>query len=180
MIMNTYLLETGIHPFAAEWFWSFKAADRNDQKAMQACSSLILAGWGRGEANLGKDECNRCRTISSTMQSNTTIVCNQQVSTGQFRVTVDGQGRVKRSKLIGELNYDDPRIFNHTTSVLNFTAQLGKLISVPPGEVVDYGIMHNDNSSHSFLNFIGEYLINKTLSNPSTLPPSFEDAQQAL
>jgi len=40
--------------------------------------------------------------------------------------------------------------------------------------------MHNDNSSHSFSQFIGEYLINKTLSDPSTSSLSFEDAQHAL
>ena len=180
--MDIKLLKTGIHPFAVEWDWSLKAANRSDQKAAQACSSLILTGWGRGVANLSKeDKFPYLKTMSATMQSNTTLVCSQQISTGEFRVTVDGEGRVKRSKLIGELKYDDPRIFNHSTSVGNFTAQLARLLSAPPGLVLDfYGLMHNDNSSHSFLHFVGEFLINKTLSNPSTPSPSFEDAQNAL
>ena len=180
--MSEHLLKTGIHPFAVEWVRSLKAADQSDQKAQQACSSLILAGWGRGEANLGQERGYYLprKTISATMQSNTTIVCSQQISTGKFKVTVDGEGRVKRSKLIGELKYDDPRIFNHSTSVGNFTAQLAKLLRRSPGQLLDDGIMHNDNSSNSFLHFIGEYLINKTLSNPSTPSPSFEDAQHAL
>ena len=114
------------------------------------------------------------------MQSNTTIICSQQISTGQFKVTVDGEGHVKKSKLIGELKYNDPTIFNHTTTVGNFTAQLAILFRTPPGKRIDGGIMHNDNSSRGFSQFIGEYLINKTLSDPSTPPPSFEDAQQAL
>jgi len=179
--MDYSWLKTGIHPFAAEWVWGLKASNGSDQKAVQACSSLILAGWGRGAANLSKEGIySYAGKASATMQSNTTIVCSQQISTGQFKVTVDGQGRVKRSKLIGELKYDDPRIFNHSTSVWNFTAQLAKLLSGAPQHSLDYGIMHNGNSSHSFLHFIGEYLINKTLSNPSTPSPSFEDAQNAL
>ena len=172
-------LKPGIHPFAVEWVWGLKASDDGDQKAVQACGSIILAGWGRGEANV-VDKANSYRNTFTTMQSNTTIICNQQISTGEFRVTVDGEGRVKRSKLIGELKYDDPRIFNGSTSVGNFTAQLAMLLRAPPRKGLDFGIMHNDNSSNSFPQFIGEYLINKTLSDPSTPSPSFEDAQEAL
>ncbi|PUU73743.1 hypothetical protein B9Z19DRAFT_1196717 [Tuber borchii] len=104
----------------------------------------------------------------------------QQISTGEFRVTVDGEGRVKRSKLSGELKYDDPGIFNLLTSVGNFTAQSAMLLRIPPPQRLDVGIMHNDNQSHSFSQFIGEYLINKTLSDLSTPSPNFEDAQHAL
>ena len=96
-------------------------------------------------------------------------------------MTVDGQGHVNRSKLIGELKYDDPRIFNGSTSVGNFTAQLARLLSKPPRTASTvFTILHNDNSPHSFLHFIGEYLINKTLSDPATPPPSFEDAEHAV
>jgi len=176
-------LKTGTHPFAMGWVWSLRASNESDQKAVQACSSLILSGWGRGEARvvprfMDGDPFNK--NISATMQSNTTIICTQQISTGEFRVTVDGEGRVRRSKLIGELKYDDPRIFNRSTSVGNFTSQLAKLLSVPPGYGSDSGIMNSGNSSHSFPHFVGEYLINKTLSKPSTPSPSFEDAQHAL
>ena len=177
--MSSTLLKPGTHPFAVEWVSSLKASDGNDQKAVQACGGLILAGWGRGEANLVEED-KFSRKTSTTMQSNTTIICSQQISTGEFRVTVDGEGRVKRSKLIGELKYNDPRIFNYSTSVGNFTAQLARLLSAPPKNGFDFGIMHNDSSSHSFSQFIGEYLINKTLSDPSTPSPSFEDAQLAL
>ena len=175
--MNADSLKQGTHPFAMEWDWGLKASDGSNQKAVQACGSLILAGWGRGEANH-----DAMGTTSVTMQSNTTILCSQQISTGEFRVTVDEEGRVKRSKLIGKLKYDDPRIFDRSTSVGNFTAQLAMLLRVPPKQGFDVGIMHNDNdnTSHSFAQFIGEYLLNKTLSDPATTSPSFDDAQQAL
>ena len=180
--ISTQMLKEGTYPFAVEWVWGLKASNISDQKGEQACSSLILASWGRGEAN--RKELDRVdpylnTTIPTTMQSNTTIICSQQISTGKFKVTVDGEGHVKKSKLIGELKYNDPTIFNRSTSVGNFTAQLAKLFYAPRGKCV-FGIMHNDNSSHSFSQFIGEYLINKTLSDPSTPSPSFEDAQQAL
>ena len=181
--MGPELLKTGTHPFAVEWVWNLVAADSNDQKAMQACSSLILASWGRGEANLlvaEKDEVNSFTNFSATMKSNTTIICSQQISTGEFRVMVDGAGRVRGSQLIGELKYDDPRIFNASTSVGNFREQIVYLLIQPASNELTFGTMHNDNSSHSFSQFIGEYLINKTLSNPATPPPSFEDAQLAL
>ena len=195
--INADFLNPGTHPLAAEWVWGLQASNRSDQKAMQACHSLILAGWGRGEANIVDPippiskplTTNTSQALaaaifrkkgSANMQSNTTIICSQQITTGEFRVTVDDEGRVKRSKLIGELKYDDPRIFNRSTSVGNFTAQLAKLLRLPPKQKYDVGIMHNDNTSHCFSLFIGEHLINKTLSNPSTPPPSFEDAQQAL
>jgi len=179
--MNDQLLKPGTHPFAVEWVWGLKASDGSDQEAVRACGSLILAGWGRGEVNNSiPDKSGSLRETSATMKSNTTIICSQQISTGEFRVTVDGEGRVKRFKLIGELKYDDPGIFNNSTSVGNFTAQLAMLLRVPPRRGLDFGIMHNDNLSHSFSQFIGEYLINKTLSDPSTPSPSFEDAQQAL
>ena len=176
--MNAEFLKQGTHPFAMEWLWGLEASNGSDQKAAQACGSLILAGWGRGEAN--HDAGRALGRTSVTMQSNTTIICSQQISTGEFMVTVDGEGRVKRSELIGELKYDDPRIFNRSTSVGNFTAQLAMLLRVPPKQGFDVGIMHNDNTSSCFSQFIGEYLINKTLSDPSTPSPNFEDAQHAL
>jgi len=176
--MDGQLLKPGAHPFAVEWVWGLEASDGSDQKAVQACSSLILAGWGRGEANTVAE--GTLRRASATMKSNTTIICSQQISTGEFRVTVDEKGRVKGSKLIGELKYNDPRIFNRSTSVGNFTAQLARLFREPPMKGLDFGIMHNDNSSHSFSQFIGESLINQPLSDPSAPSPSFEDAQHAL
>jgi len=54
------------------------------------------------------------------------------------------------------------------------------LLCVPPKRGFDFDIMHNYNSSYRFSQFIGEYLINKTLSDPSTPSPRFEDAQKAL
>jgi len=176
--MDAQLLKPGTEPFAVEWVWGLNAFDRSDQKAVQACRSLILASWGRGEANTVDG--GTFRNTSAAMHSNTTIICNQQISTGDFRVTVDEEGRVKRSKLIGELKYDDPGVFNSSTSVGNFTGQLAMLLRASPRRELDYGIMHNDNLSHSFSQFIGEHLINKTLSDPSTPSPSFEDAQLAL
>ena len=179
--MSTRFLREGTHPFAVEWVWDLKASNSSDQKAEQACSSLILAGWGRGQASLNEpDGADPDLKFPATMQSNTTIICSQQISTGEFEVTVDGEGHVNRSELIGELKYNDPTIFNASTTVGNFTTQLATLFLKPPGKSMEFGIMHNDNSSNSFSQFIGEYLINKTLSDPSTPPPSFEDAQQAL
>ena len=179
--MDVQLLKSGTHPFAAEWVWGLDATPSSNKKVMQPCNSLILAGWGRGEANLGMFNGTTIGDSlpSVNMQSNTTIICSPQISTGEFRVTVDEEGHVKRSKLIGELKYDDPRIFNHSTAVGNFTAQLAILLRSSPTDP-DLSIMHNDHLSHSFLQFIGEHLINKNLSDPSTPPPSFEDAQQAL
>ena len=176
--MNDQLLEQGTHPFAAEWVWGLDTFDGGDKKAVQTCRSLILAGWGRGEAK--RPNATFPVTPFATMQSNTTILCSQQISTGEFKVTVDGEGHVKRSKLIGELKYNDPAIFNRSTTVGNFTAQLARIFSTPPMQESDFGVMHTDNSSHSFSQFIGEYLINKTLSDPTTPPPSFEDAQHLL
>ena len=151
-LWDVQLVKPGIHPFAVEGVWGLEASNRSDQKAMQACGSLILAGWGRGEANQGyiAGATATSRNISVNMESSTLIICNQRISTGEFRVTVDGEGRVKRSKLIGELKYDDPRIFNHSTSVRNFTAQLAMLLRVSPRKGLDLIIMHNDNSTHSF------------------------------
>ena len=179
--IDVQLLKAGTHPFAVEWVWGLEASNGSDQKAVQACGSQILAGWGRGEANREDQDNSPFNTkTSAIMQSNTTIICSQQISTGEFKVTVDGEGRVKRSKLIGELKYNDPTIFNRSTSVGNFTAQLATLFRASPMKGNDFGIMHNDNSSHSFSQFIGEHLINKALSDPSTPSPSFEDAQHAL
>ncbi|PUU79494.1 hypothetical protein B9Z19DRAFT_1125088 [Tuber borchii] len=183
IIMDSERLKGGTHPFAVEWVWGLEASNGSGQKAVQACNSLILASWGRGEASLTEPDRTSDTdpgTISTTMQSNTTIICSQQISTGEFQVTVDGEGYVKRSKLIGELKYNDPTIFNRSTSIGNFTAQLAMLFSSSLGRESGMGIMHNDNSSHSFSQFIGEYLINKTLSDPTTPSPSFDDAQQAL
>ncbi|PUU76809.1 hypothetical protein B9Z19DRAFT_1129183 [Tuber borchii] len=180
--MDPQLLKSGTHPFAVEWVHDLEASNPNDKKAVRGCRGLILAAWGRGEVNQRKTASETAIDIQVDidMQSNTTIICSQQISTGVFRVTVDGEGRVKRSKLIGELKYDDPEIFNPSASVRNFTAQLAMLLRAPPRQIFNPGIMHNDNASHSFSLFIGEYLIKKTLSDPATPSPSFEDAQQAL
>jgi len=145
---------------------------------VKACGSLILAGWGRGEANTVDED--PTRKTSATMQSNTTIICSQQIGTGEFKVAVDEQGRVKRSKPIRELKENDASIFNYSTSVGNFTAQVVMLFRALPKRVIDFGIMHNDNQTHSFSQLIGGYLISRALSQPSTPSPNFEDAQQAL
>ncbi|CUS11873.1 unnamed protein product [Tuber aestivum] len=180
--IDTQLLKPGTHPFAVEWVWGLEAPGESGEKAVEACSSLILAGWGRGEANrsLEGQDGRIPAGVSATIRSNTTIICSQKISTGEFSVTVDGEGRVKRSKLVGELRYNDPGIFNLSTTVGNFTAQLATLFRAPPRKAKDFGIMHNDNSSHSFSQFIGESLIGKTLSDPTTPSPDFEDAQRAL
>ena len=127
--MDFQLLELGSYPVAAEWVWGLQASDESDKKAMQACSSLIVAGWGRSEAKnqLSADGSIFTSLATTGMQSNTTIICSQQISAGEFKVTVDGEGHVKISKLIGELKYNDPTIFNHSTTVGNFTAQLAML-----------------------------------------------------
>ena len=52
--MNMELLKRGNHPFAVEWVWGLEASDGNDHKAMEACGSLLLAGWGPGEVNMEK------------------------------------------------------------------------------------------------------------------------------
>ena len=175
--MDPRFLKKGAHPLAVEWVRGLSASDTSDQKAVQACRNFILAGWSRGEGGLPELMQN---LTSPPMKSNTTIICSQQISTGEFRVTVDGEGRVKRSKLIGELRYDDPRIFNASSSVGNFKAQLAWLFISPRTFPLSYPLMHNDNSSHSFSQFLGEHLINKMLSDPATPSPSFEDAQLAL
>ena len=82
--MDVLSLKPGTHPFAVEWVWGLKASDGSDQKAVRACGSLILAGWGRGEANV-IDKANSFRKTSTTMQYNTTIICSQQITTGEFK-----------------------------------------------------------------------------------------------
>ena len=127
--MDAQLLQPGTHLFAVEWVWGIKAFDGSDQKAVQACGSLILAGWGRGEANLV--DRGTFSNTSATMPSNTTIICNQQTSTGELRVTVNEEGPVKRLKLIGEPKGNNPRIFNRSTSAGNFIAHLAMLLRAP-------------------------------------------------
>ena len=172
-------LKRGIHPFAVEWVWGLKASDGGDKKAVRACGSLILAGWGRGEANI-VDKATSFGGSSATMKSNTAIICSQKISTSEFQVTVGIYGGVRGSEFVGGLKYDDPRLFNRSTSVGNFTAQLAMLLRAPPRKRLDFSIMPNDNSPNSFSQFIGEHLINKTLSDPSTPSPTFEDAEQVL
>jgi len=129
---------------------------------------------------IGDGRINTDRNISATMQTNTAIVYSTRISTSEFQVTVDGKGHMKKTKRIRELKYNDSRIFNHSTSVGNFTAQLAKLLSAPPWTGANYGVMNNNNSSNSLSHFVGEYLINKTLSHPSTSSPILEDAQQVM
>jgi len=77
-VVNFRFLKTGTHPFAMGWVWSLKGLNSRDQKAVEACSSFNLAGWGHGEANvIGDSGINTDRNISATMQTNTTIVCSQ-------------------------------------------------------------------------------------------------------
>lgn len=182
LTMDFDLLKLGTYPFAMECVCGLKATNQMDKKAGLRRGSIILADWGRGQVNVVNEAIYRTtfRSASATKYSNTTIICRQQISTGKFRVTVDDEGHVNSFKLIGELKYNDPRICTHSTSGRNFTAQLATLLRDAAGLKWDMGIMHNDNRSHTFAQFIGEYLINKTLSDPLTPLRSFEDAQHAL
>jgi len=175
------LLKPGTRPFAVEWVWGLEHFDGHRRRGVQACHSLILAGWGYGEVNpvyIGKETVTPGK-VPTNMRSNTTIICSRQISTGKFMVTVDGEGRVKQSKRIGQLKYHNPGIFTHSTSVGNFKAQPAIILHVPLMEGIDFGIMHN-NTSHSFSQFSGEFLINNTPSDPSTRSPHFQDAQHAM
>jgi len=180
--MEPLLLKSGTHSFAVEWVCGLEASNRRDQKVTEGCRSLILASWGRCEVNFNKTA-NQIvieMEVDINIQSNTTIICSQQISTCLVRVTADEEGREKKSKLIGEVKYEDAAIFNRCTSVGNFTAQLAIPLRAPPRQKSNTSIMHNDNSSHTFSQFISQYLINKNISDPSNSSPIFQDAQQAL
>jgi len=86
-----------------EAVWCLKVSNQVDQEAILACASIVIAGWGRDQANMVDQDGGR-QTLAST-HSNTTIIWSQQISTGKFRGTVDDEGRVTRSKLIGQLKY---------------------------------------------------------------------------
>ncbi|PUU73411.1 hypothetical protein B9Z19DRAFT_1135184 [Tuber borchii] len=128
--MDVLSLEPGTHRFAVEWVWALKTSGGSDQKDVRPCSSLILAGWGRGEANV-VDKATSFTKTSTTIQSNTTIIYSQQISPGESKVIVDGVGTLIRSKIIVEPKYDDPTIFSRSTTVGNFTAQLAMLPRAP-------------------------------------------------
>jgi len=90
--MDVQLLNPGTHPFSEEWVWGLKASNGSNQKAVQAWRRLILAGRGRGEANIIEESYDTVNlgTVSANTQSNTTVICSQKISSGEFRVTVDG------------------------------------------------------------------------------------------
>ena len=164
--------------FAGEYLFGLGAADGNDEEAEDFCNSFLAIGWNRGSVTVGERASGFPNyTIDSNTYENTTILCTQQISSAEFTVVVDGNGFVRKFKRLTPLSYDNSSLFNHSTPIASFKAQLSSIIRTNPSSSGrDRGGLHNDKDPRTLPHFLLEYG-RETLCDPSTPPPSFENAQ---
>jgi hypothetical protein len=134
-------------------------------------------GWNRGSVIVARNLFVPAYTLDISTYRNTTILCTQQISSAKYNVVVDNNGRVQRFTRLTPLTYDDSSHFDSSTTTASFKAQLGTIIRTNPSAGRDTGSMHNDAIPHSFPHFFADNRLGKTLCDPATPPPSFEDAQ---
>ncbi|KAG9609621.1 hypothetical protein KCV01_g3674, partial [Aureobasidium melanogenum] len=115
----------------------------------EVCKENIVAGWWRGNASN--------QTVEVT--SKTMMLCRPQLVTGPAEVTVDSNGRVLSSRVLGYSNGSAPEYF--TTSPSDLILQAHQFI-------IDHS---NDWHNDSFPSDWNNYLIAKTFIDDRFLDP---------
>ena len=166
--------------YAGEYLCSLDATDRDDKEAEDFCNSFLVSGWSRGSVAAAepKDGLGN-RTIDISIYENTTMLCTQQISSAEFNVVVDNKGLVQKFKRLTPFSYDNSSLFNHSTTIASFKAQLNAIIGTGPYGA-DRIVMHNDRDPRNLAFSFIESTDLGPLCDPSTPPPSFEVAQRAF
>ena len=178
--LSVNLLETGL--FAGEYLFGLEPTDREDQEAKDFCNSFLVIGWSRGSVTVGeRNDGSRNYTIDASTYENTTILCTQQISSAEFNVVVDNKGFVQKSKRLTPFSYDNSSLFNHSTTITSFKAQLNTIIRTDPSTGRDTGAMHNSDFPRSLSQDLIRFRsFDRQLCDPLAPPPSFEVAQQGF
>ena len=172
-------LETG--RFAGEYLFGLGPTDREDQEAKDFCNSFLVIGWSRGSVTVeDRNDGPRNYTIDRSTYENTTILCTQQISSAEFNVVVDNKGLVQKSKRLTPFSYDNSLLFNHSTTITSFKAQLSTIIRTSPYSGLDAGVMHITPFTRNLLHYLVELMTDGDVSYPSTPPPSFEVVQRGF
>ena len=169
------LLETGAGNFSGEYLYDLGPADRTDKEAVDFCNSLLVVGWSRGNITVRRPGRNNSTVSYANMRSyvNTTILCMQKIASAQFNVVVDNRGRVKEYRNLTEFTYDNPSLFNYSTTAANFKAQLSSIIlSNSPRR------MHNNKDCRTFPFSLINSTVNGSLCDWRNPPPQFKDAHR--
>ena len=179
VLLEPLSLETG--PFAGEYTFGLKATDREDQEANDFCNSFLVMGWNRGSVTVGVQSGDfQNYTIDASTYENTTILCTQQIFSAEFNVVVDNKGLVQKSKRLTPFSYDNSSLFNYSTTITSFKAQLSTIIRTGPYTGFDAGVMHSAPFTRNLLHYLVDLMTGRKLCDPSTPPPSFEVAQQGF
>ena len=173
------LKSLGTGRFAGEYLYALVATDREYREVEDFCNSLLVMGWSRG--SVGKRNGGiRDFVVDTTTYENTTILCAPQISSAEFNVVVDNKGHVQKFKRLTPFTYDDSAIFNHSTTIASFKAQLNTIIQLSPYAISDTAWMHSDQHPRGLPHYFIESAAQAPLCDPSTPPPSFEDAQRGF
>ena len=93
-------------------------------------------------------------------------------------MVVDSNRIVRDFERLTPFTYDDSSLFNYSTTITNFKAQLSTIIRTNPPNGRDTGGMHNDIFPSTFYQYVMEAAwCNYNLSLPEKPLPSFEYAQ---
>ena len=172
------LLETG--PFAGEYLFGLEATGREDQEAKDFCNSFLVIGWSRGSVTVeDRNDGSQNYTIDASTYKNTTILCTQQISSAEFNVVVDNKGFVQKSKRLTPFSYDNSSLFNHSTTITSFKAQLSTIIRTDPSRGRDPGALRNSSATFGLSQYlIRFYFLDTDSYDLSAPPPPFEVAQR--
>ena len=161
--------------FAGEYIYALSATDEEDQEVEEFCNSYLVMGWSRGFGAVGERSVHKYTPDTSTYE-NTTILCTPLISSAEFNVVVDNKGNVQKFKRLTPFTYDDSSIFNQSTTIASFKAQLHTTIRLSPYTVTGTAWVHSDHYPRSLPHYFIESAAQAPLCDPSTPPPSFEDA----
>ncbi|KAH0163256.1 hypothetical protein KCU67_g5624, partial [Aureobasidium melanogenum] len=125
----------------------------------EVCQENIVAGWWRGNASN--------QTVEVT--SKTMMLCRPQLVTGSAEVTVDPDGRILHSKILGYSNGSAPEYF---------TTDPSDLILQAHQYIIDHSSdWHNDSFPSDWNNYlIAETFIGDRFLDPQLPAPTFNQA----
>lgn len=123
------------------------------------CKQNVVAGWWRGNAS----------NQTTEVTSKTMMLCRPQLVTGSAKVTVNSDGRVLGSKVLGHSNGSAPEYF--TTSSSDLILQAHQFI-------IDHSSdWHNDSFSSDWNNYLmAKTFVGNRFLDPHLPAPTFNEA----
>lgn len=151
-----------------EYLFRLAPLEQDADRAMtETCTNALVVGWGRALATVASDG---SPSIDLNSYKNVTLVCQQRLTTAMFEVTVDERERVQYFKKLEGSDKDPAGLFQDTTTMRNFTAQVATIVQLSASLRPRYGnemYWHNDTIPRKAPHYLVDNLLKTSFCDPS-------------